>query len=85
MDRAIASAAAMAEISEYSIMTYPETVDKFEMLLKRMGGAEGASAAIKSNIEQELEAEYPFIKQLKTLKSLNGQIVALMPFSLSVQ
>ncbi|MCB9046670.1 MAG: signal peptide peptidase SppA [Chitinophagales bacterium] len=85
IDRAIESAAAMAGISDYSVVTYPETVDKFEMLLKRMSGAEGVSAAVKSDIEKELETDYPFIKQLKMLKSFNGRAVALMPFSLSMQ
>jgi len=85
MDRAIESAAAMAGITDYSISTYPETVDKFEMLLKRMGGTEGASAAIRTSLEKEIESEYPFIQQLKMLKNLNGKIVAIMPFSLSVQ
>lgn len=84
MNRAIASAATMANISDYSIVTYPETVDKFEALLKRMGGAD-ASAAVKENIAKSLEADYPFIKQLKMLKNLNGQIVAMMPFSMNTQ
>lgn len=84
MNRAIASAAAMANISDYSIVTYPETVDKFEALLKRMGGAD-ASAAVKANIAKSLETDYPFIKQLKMLNNLNGQIVAMMPFSMNTQ
>jgi protease-4 len=85
IDRAIASAAAMANISDYSIVTYPETVDQFEALLKRMGGKDGMSTAMKMNIEKEIENEYPFMKQMKMLKNLNGRIMALMPFSMDIR
>src|SRR5690606_12172405 len=60
LNRAIASAASMAKLKDYSIVTYPEVVDEFDMLLKRMGGDEGMSAAVKANIEKEMSEEYPF-------------------------
>lgn len=85
LNRAVASAANMVGLSEYSIVTYPETVDQFQTLLNRMGGEEGAAAALKANVEAEIAAEYPFIKQLKNLKNLNGQKMMLMPFSINVQ
>lgn len=85
LDRSVASAAAMANISEYSVVTYPETVDEFEVLLKRMSGKDGMASAVKASIEKEINAEYPFIQQLKMLKNLNGVKMALMPFSLNVQ
>ncbi len=85
LNRAIASAASMAKLKDYSIVTYPEVVDEFDMLLKRMGGDEGMSAAVKANIAKEMSEEYPFIKQLKMLKSISGQKMMLMPFSISMQ
>ena len=85
LNRAIASAASMAKLKDYSIVTYPEVVDEFDVLLKRMGGDEGMSAAVKANIEKEMGEEYPFIKQLKMLKSMSGQKMMLLPFSITMQ
>lgn len=85
LNRAIASAASMAKLKDYSVVTYPEVVDEFDVLLKRMGGDEGMSAAVKANIAKEMSEEYPFIKQLKMLKSMSGQKMMLMPFSISMQ
>lgn len=82
LDRAIVSAAAMAGIEDYSVVTYPETVDRFAQLLKRMGGNEGMSTAVKEGIEKSVEEEYPFIKQIKELKNMNGRMMALLPFSM---
>lgn len=83
LNRSIASAAGMANLTDYSVVTYPETVDELETLLKQMSNDENMSAAVRANIEQELTREYPFIKQLKMLKSMNGRVMALMPFSIS--
>lgn len=85
LNRAIASAAGMAKLKEYSVVTYPEPVDEFKDLLKRMGGEEGMSAAVKANMEKEINEQYPFVQQLKQLKSICGQKMMLMPFSLNVQ
>lgn len=85
IDRAVASAAALANLSDYAIITYPETEDEFEVLLKRLGNEEGVSAAVKANIERGITEEYPFIQQLKMLTRMNGVKMMLMPFSLSIQ
>ncbi|MBZ0098627.1 MAG: signal peptide peptidase SppA, partial [Taibaiella sp.] len=85
INRAIASAAAMANVSDYSVVTYPETKDEFEVFLKRLGGDEGVAAAVKANLEKEINEEYPFVQQLKMLTRLNGSKMMLMPFSLSIQ
>lgn len=83
LNRAIASAASMAEVSDYNVVTYPETVDRFEMFLKQMGKDDNMSAAVKANLEKELSKDYPFISQLKMLKNMNGRIMALLPFSMT--
>ena len=85
INRAVESAAALAGVSDYSVVTYPEVVDEFEVLLKRMGGNEDVAAAVKASIEKEMSEEYPFIQQLKMLKNMNGTRMMLMPFSLSIQ
>lgn len=85
INRAVESAAALAGVSDYSVVTYPKVVDEFEVLLKRLGGNEDVAAAVKQSIEKEMSEEYPFIKQLKMLKNMNGTRMMLMPFSLNVQ
>lgn len=82
LDRAIASAATLASLSDYSISTYPEPVDHFKALLKKMGGENGMSAAVKASIVKELEQDYPFVQALKSLKRMNGQQMALLPFDM---
>lgn len=85
INRAVESAAALAGVSDYSVVTYPKVVDEFEVLLKRLGGNEDVAAAVKQSIEKEMSEEYPYIKQLKMLKNMNGTRMMLMPFSLNVQ
>lgn len=85
INRAVESAAALAGVSDYSIVTYPKVVDDFEVLLKRLGGNEDVAAAVKAGIEESIGEEYPFIQQLKMLKNMNGTRMMLMPFSLNIQ
>lgn len=83
LNRAIASAATLANLDDYNVVTYPETIDELENLFKKMGEDENMSAAIKANLEKELSKEYPFIEQLKMLKNMNGKAMALLPFSMT--
>lgn len=85
LNRAIASAANLANLKDYSIVTYPETVNEFDVLLKRMGSGEDVSAALKSNIQKELANQYSFIKDIQMLKDISGKNMALMPFSFTIQ
>lgn len=82
LDRAIECAAGLAGVEDYSVSTYPETIDKFEQLLKRMGKADGMSAAIKTEMVKDIEQEYPFVKQIRSLGNMNGRAMTLLPFSM---
>lgn len=85
MHAAIQKAADMAGVKEYSIVTYPETKDQFETLLKRMGGDKDAAAAISEKLAEKLETQVPVIKQIKMLQQIDRKKMMLMPFSFTIQ
>eukprot|EP01012_Entosiphon_sulcatum_P037561 TRINITY_DN48249_c0_g1_i1.p1 TRINITY_DN48249_c0_g1~~TRINITY_DN48249_c0_g1_i1.p1 ORF type:complete len:125 (-),score=25.66 TRINITY_DN48249_c0_g1_i1:22-366(-) len=80
LDRAIASAATLAKLKDYDVVTYPEPVDKFESLMRRFKG-NNASVA-EQMVKSEFGKEYNWYKQLKELRKMNGAAMALMPFSM---
>lgn len=83
LDRAITSAARKANIKDYKVVTYPEPVDKLELLIKRLNGADVTEATIKMALERQ-SGEYNIIKQIKQLKSINGQVMTVMPHTISI-
>lgn len=83
LDRAIASAASLAKLKDYDVVTYPEPVDKFESLMRRFKG-NNASVA-EQMVKAEFGKEYDWYKQLKELRRMNGAAMALMPFSMETK
>ncbi len=84
LNRSIESAASLAGVEEYKVVRYPESIDQFERMISRMKGSE-VSASVKKEIQKSIEQDYPFMKQLRILKRMNGQTMALMPFDISVK
>lgn len=85
LDRAVLSAATLAEIDDYSIVTYPEPIDRLGNMLKRMNKSNAMTEAIHTNIQEQLGEEYQLIKSIKDLKNMNGKAMALMPFSINIK
>jgi len=83
LDRAIASAASLAKLKDYDVVTYPEPVDKFESLMRRFKG-NNASVA-EQMVKAEFGREYDWYKQLKELRNMNGAAMAMMPFSMETK
>lgn len=85
LDRALASASALAKLSDYQVVTYPSPKDKFESMIKKITGnnSQGA-AAMKMMVEKEMGADYEYYKQIKALRNMNGKTMMAMPFSLKV-
>lgn len=83
LDRAIASAASLAKLKDYDVVTYPEPVDKFESLMRRFKG-NNASVA-EQMAKAEFGKEYDWYKQLKELRRMNGAAMAMMPFSMETK
>ncbi len=82
LPRAVKSAASIAKLSDYKIVTYPAPVDKFETLLKRINGNadEAAVKAMQSAMKSEMGEEYQWYKRLKNLKDMSGKAMMLLPF-----
>lgn len=84
LDRAIASAAKMANIDDYSIQTYPEPIDRLETLLKQMGSSQEAAAkVIAEGVKNEITEEFKWLKQVKAIRDMNGRNMMLMPFEMN--
>jgi protease-4 len=82
LDRAIASAAKLAKISSYKVITYPEPSDKLETLMRGLGSNEDAKAAVKEAIREEVGQGYDWYRQIQDFTRMNGRAMMLMPLSL---
>ncbi len=85
LDRAIASAAAIAKITDYKVSTYPEPYDKLNALLRRFGVKTDASLAVKNAMKEEMGEGYQWYEQVQKLRKVNGKAMMMMPFQLNVQ
>ncbi len=85
LDRAIASAASLAKVTDYKVVTFPEPYDKLNSLLRRFGAKTDASAAVKAAIKEEMGEGYQWYKQVQDLRRVNGKAQMMMPFRVNVQ
>jgi protease-4 len=85
LDRAIASAATLAKVKDYKVVTYPEPIDRFETMIRRLNGNTAAAAMVKTAVEKELGTEYEWYKHIKQLKNMNGKLMMLLPFQMNTQ
>jgi protease-4 len=80
LSQAVTSAAALAGIKGYRIVTYPETEDKLNVLLKKLKNNTAANEAVKAAIKEETGDTYNYYDQIKKLKQMNGKALMAMPF-----
>ncbi len=85
LDRAVASAASMAELTDYHIATYPDPADQFKRMLRMFGGASMSTATAKVAEEYELSEEYKMIQTIRNFKRMNGKTMMMMPFEMAVK
>lgn len=85
LDRAVASAASMAELTDYHIATYPDPADQFKRMLRMFGGASMSTATAKVAEEYELSEEYKMIQTIRNFKRMNGKTMMMMPFEMTVK
>jgi protease IV len=83
--RALRCAAGMARLKEYKVVTFPEPLDKFGALLKKIKGANATASVVESVAKEEFTEEYEFITQFKTIKNMNGRCMMAMPMVLKVK
>lgn len=83
LDRAIASAAKLAKLKDYSVRVYPTVEDKFQYLMKKYGVDDAAAKVIGKAVKDELMSEeLQYLQQLKKLKSMNGKAMMLLPYQI---
>jgi len=82
IDRAIHSAASMAKLSDYKVVTYPEPADKFSALMHKLGTntKSTTTAAIKTAMKEELGAGYEWYEKIQSLYKINGKVMMSMPY-----
>ena len=78
LDRAIASAAHLANVTNYKVVTYPEPTDKLNMLLRKFGAKTDASVAMKAAMQEEMGESYKWYKQVQDLRKMNGRVMMKM-------
>ena len=84
LDRAIRSAAAKANLKDYHIVTYPAPVDRFEMLMKRVKGADASAEVAKALMQAEMTEEFQFYKKVKSFQQINGKAQTALPFDIRI-
>ncbi len=80
LDRAIASAAAMAGLEHYRIKEYPQIKEPLQQLLDDLMGTDESDLAVKA-MQTELGPYYPMYEQLRTMLQSAGP-QARLPFLL---
>jgi protease IV len=81
LDRAIASAARVAKLSDYKVVTYPEVKSGFSAMLEKFTGKGSEDALIK----KALGDQYITFQKLKNLKSKMDVLQMSMPFALEIK
>jgi protease-4 len=84
LEEAIVSAASLAKVKSYKVVTYPEPVDKLSNLMKRLDEGSQSKAAIKAALTEEAAPMVEWYNKLKSLKDMNGRAMMAMPFVLNV-
>lgn len=83
LDDAVAEAANLAGIEQYSIKKFPKYKSGFEQLMEDLGGT--SAKAKTALIEKEIGVEaYSLLKQIKSIMENEG-VQARMPFTLRIQ
>lgn len=85
LERAIASAAKLANLKSYQVSTYPEAIDKWEAMLRRFKNKDAVDAMAKAMIENEAGTDFKYYKQVKTLRDIDGKAMMAMPFTYEVR
>lgn len=80
LDRAFASAAKKAGITDYQVVSFPEPVDEFAAMLRRFKSAGGSQMMAKAWVEKEFQTSYQWVSKIQQLISMNGRVQMMMPF-----
>lgn len=81
MDRALRAAARRARLDDYSVVTYPEPVDHFKSMIRKLGNSPLSEASVKAAVSEELKNNLGVYQQMLWLKRMNGKAQMMMPFT----
>lgn len=84
LNRAIASAAAIANLKDYRVVTYPEPVDKLNMLLKKFKSRADANDAMRAMMKEQMGDDYQWLKMITDLRRMNGRAMMAMPYVITI-
>jgi protease-4 len=85
LNRALQSAAAKANLKDYKVVTYPEPVDQFKSMLKKLRGNPLAAASIRQAMQEELGDDYAHYQQLQWMRRNNGKAQMALPWKIDLR
>lgn len=85
LDRALQSAAAIAKVSNYKVVTYPVVKDKFQQIMELLNSKGDKETLAQSLTESRLSQDFKWYNILKTLLNNKNRTWMMMPFIPEVQ
>lgn len=83
LDRAIASAAALANLDKYSVRVYPSPINQMEDLLKNIQGGSGEKVQLESMVKNQFSEQFKILQMYKVYQSNPSKMWMYMPFEFS--
>jgi protease-4 len=81
LDRAVKSAAAIAKLKDYKLVTYPVAEDKLEKFMRMVQGNSTAEKVLAEQfLEKEFGREYRWFRMLRTMQEQKNRIWMMMPY-----
>jgi len=85
LNRALQSAAAIAKVSNYKVVTYPVVKDKFQQIMELLNSKGDKETLAQSLTESRLSQDFKWYNTLKTLLNNKNRTWMMMPFIPEVQ
>lgn len=80
LDRALQSAATLAKVTDYSVVTYPVVKDKVQQILEMINGKSDKEALAKTIAENQISSDFKWYNTIKTLLNNKTRTWMMMPF-----
>ncbi len=80
LDRALQSAATIAKVSNYKVVTYPAVKDKFQQIMELLNNKDNKETLAQSLIESRMSNDFKWYNTLKILLNNNNHTWMMMPF-----
>ncbi|HJT73391.1 MAG TPA: signal peptide peptidase SppA [Chitinophaga sp.] len=84
-DRAFKSAATLAKLKEYKVVTYPAPKDQVEQIMQMLKGSNDDQALVQRLMQQEMSEEYKLYRMLNKFRENKNHIWMVMPYVPEIQ